>query len=191
MLEKLPHAVGHALRNIKAGAGKTLYYEEEFSGVPEAIRVSSPAFPAFGRLPARFTADGEKISPPLLWRGVPEQSHSLLLVVQDADSPTPQPLTHALVLDLPPYDGGLDEGELPGAGRKGEFHRMGRNSYLRSQYLPPDPPPGHGEHHYLFQVYALDSVLALKEHPSLAALHEAIRGHVIARGVLVGTYSRA
>jgi Raf kinase inhibitor-like YbhB/YbcL family protein len=189
MLEKLPHAVGHALKNVKAGLSKTLYFQEELAGVAEVITVTSPAFANGQALPARFTADGEKLSPPLSWRGVPQESVSLVLVIEDADSPTSAPLTHAVVLDLPPTDGELKAGELPGPGRPGETHQMGRNSYLRSKYLPPDPPPGHGPHRYLFQLFALDVVIN-KSHPSIARLRECLKDHAVGKGLLIGTYAR-
>src|SRR5205085_8174753 len=89
------------------------------------------------------------------WQGVPPEAASLVLIVEDADAPTSEPLVHAIVVDLPPGDGKLPEGELKSSGHEGGQVHEGRNSYLRAGWLPPDPPPGHGEHRYAFQLFAL------------------------------------
>lgn len=112
MLEKLPHAIGQVLKGKGPGLDKTVYYCESIDGAPESITVTSEAFADGGAIPARFTEDGEKISPPLAWQGVPKDAVSLVLVIEDADSPTPSPIVHALVFDLPASDGALAEGAL-------------------------------------------------------------------------------
>jgi Raf kinase inhibitor-like YbhB/YbcL family protein len=137
----------------------------------------------------RYTADGEKLSPPLEWSGIPAGTAALVLLVEDADSPTPQPLVHAIVLDLPPSETRLAEGALPGPAG-GAARAMGRNSYFMARYLPPDPPPGHGAHRYAFQLFALDAAPTFKAPPGRRELVDAIRGHVLAKGSLIGTYER-
>jgi phosphatidylethanolamine-binding protein (PEBP) family uncharacterized protein len=67
---------------------------------------------------------------------------------------------------------------------------IGRNSYLQHAYLPPDPPPGHGAHHYAFQVFALDRAPERVEAPGRGRLLELLRGHTLASGLLIGTYQR-
>ncbi len=121
---------------------------------------------------------------------MPKAATSLALIVEDADSPTPQPLVHAIVVDLPTGDGGLDEGALPSAEHPAEGMHVGRNSYLQTRWLPPDPPPGHGVHRYVFQVFALEAGATLGEAPGREALLEAIRAHGLASGCLIGTYER-
>lgn len=190
MMEKIPRAIGRALYDVKPGLEKTLYYDRMLADVPEAILISCPDFHDGQPMPERFTLDGETVSPPLSWKGVPSATKALVLVMEDADSPTPHPLTHAIVLDLPPRDGELTEGELTGENRRGADHQLGRNSMFRAQYLPPDPPPGHGDHRYVFQLFALDESLADLGKPSKDKLKAAIRGHVLARGSLIGTYRR-
>ena len=127
MLEKLPHVIGQVLKGKGPGLDKTVYYCEPIDGSPESITVTSAAFADGAAIPARFTEDGEKISPPLAWQGVPPDAASLVLVVEDADSPTPAPIVHALVFDLPPADGGLAEGALKSRGGEGEAHALGKN----------------------------------------------------------------
>lgn len=190
MLEKLPHIIGQVLKGKGPGLDKTVYYGEPIDGAPESITVSSEAFADGGAIPARFTEDGEKISPPLAWQGVPGDAASLVLVVEDADSPTPSPIVHALVFDLPPTDGSLAEGALKSPAREGEAHALGKNTFLKNAYLPPDPPPGGGAHRYLFQVYALDHVHDLAEGSGRGAVKDALQGHVLARGCILGTYER-
>jgi Raf kinase inhibitor-like YbhB/YbcL family protein len=191
MLEKLPGSVGHALQGMRAGMDKTACRVLELRQGAGAIRVSSPAFADEGTLPARCTADGEGISPPLQWSGIPPEADSVVVFVEDADSPTPHPLVHALAFGLPPSDGGLSEGAMGGAGRDGEpAVAMGRNSYLKTRWLPPDPPPGHGAHRYVFQVFALRAGDELVEAPGREALLAALSRRALASGCLVGFYAR-
>jgi Raf kinase inhibitor-like YbhB/YbcL family protein len=190
MMKHVPHVIGRALKNVRPGLEKTLYFDECMADVPELIRVESTAFGYDGLIPVRYTADGEKLSPPLAWTFVPPDAVGLVLLIEDADSPTPQPLTHAILLDLPPSDGKLAEGELRSPEHDGVSHDLGRNSLRRARYLPPDPPPGHGEHRYVFQVFAVDRALLDLDRPSKRALKEALTDHVLARGCLIGCYRR-
>ena len=187
MLENLPAAVGRALKGIRPGLDKTLYRHPGLLQLPEAITVSSHAFLAGEPMPARFTADGEGASPPLEWRGVPDGAAEVIVIVEDADSPMPQPLVHAIVHRLPGRDGGLAEGVMS---RDPAGVAMGRNSFLKSAWLPCDPPTGHGVHRYIFQVYALREAAGLADHPGRGAVEEALAVRAIAKGVLMGTYQR-
>lgn len=189
MLEKIPHAVGEALSGLRAGIEKTAYHAE-FETAPATIRVTSPTFADGAALPARFTQDGEKLSPPLSWSGIPAGTAALVLLVEDADSPTPKPIVHAIAWDLDPTSDGLAEGALASPGSEGTVEEVGKNSFLKTGYLPPDPPTGHGSHRYLFQLYALNRHLGLEGVPGRSALLGGMHGHVLAKGVLVGTYER-
>lgn len=79
------------------------------------IDFGSAAFNDYAPIPRRYTADGEGISPPLHWNDAPAEAASLLLIVEDPDTPTPQPLVHAIVINLPRGDGSLEEGALRSA----------------------------------------------------------------------------
>ncbi len=146
MLEKIPSSLGHALRGVRAGFEKIVSEGEACVGAPDVLALQSPAFKDGGSIPARFTADGEKISPPLLWTDVPAGTTSLALIVEDPDAPTPEPLVHLLIWDLPPDLNVLPEGALKSPHHEGLDETLGRNSYLQSAWLPPDPPSGHGPH---------------------------------------------
>jgi Raf kinase inhibitor-like YbhB/YbcL family protein len=189
MLEKLPEFVGHALQDRRAGLENILSNKVALTGAVYKLEVSSPAFPPDGVLPTRFTADGEGIAPPLQWGRVPDTTSTLVLIVEDADSPTAEPLVHSIAVDIDPNRIGIAEGELT------EPHdelaiKLGRNSYLRKGWLPPDPPPAHGVHRYAFQLFALKDGKAFSEAPGRKELAQAIQERALARGCLIGTYER-
>ncbi|WP_151637565.1 YbhB/YbcL family Raf kinase inhibitor-like protein [Noviherbaspirillum aerium] len=187
MLEKLPSVIGQALQDRRAGLDSIAFNLIDLRNGTAAISVSSLAFGDHEAIPEQYTADGVGTSPPLEWTGVPDGTGSLLLMVEDADAPTPHPLVHAIVASLPPKDGNIGEGALGDDGLDGD---IGRNSYLRTGWLPPDPPPGHGVHRYAFQVFALDSEAVLPGTPGREAALRAIEEHAIASGCLIGTYER-
>ncbi|HEX4508971.1 MAG TPA: YbhB/YbcL family Raf kinase inhibitor-like protein [Burkholderiaceae bacterium] len=193
MLEKIPDFVGHALREQRAGLDKTVFLRAPLRTGQAAIRVSSLAFVDHGPLPALYTADGEGLSPPLQWSSLPPETRSVALIVEDADSPTPQPFVHAIAVGIDPAETFLREGGLDGdgepEGNEPALH-LGRNSLLQSGWLPPDPPPGHGPHRYLFQVFALNAVEGLPETPGRDSFVDLVRDHAIASGCLIGTYER-
>lgn len=192
MLEHIPAWLGRTLSGVRAGADKLAIVQPELGGRFEAIDLSSPAFPDQGRLPPRFTADGDGVSPPLVWGAVPEGTTLLALLVEDADAPAPQPLVHAVVWGLPADAGRLAEGMIQADGAGAEHAGdVGRHSYLGEGWLPPDPPTGHGEHRYAFQLFALDAGAEDPgRSPGRTALVRAMAGHVLAAGLLIGTYSR-
>ena len=188
MFEHLPTHVGHALRGVRPGMDKLLCHDPAFAGVP-VLPLHSRAFEDGAPLPPRYTADGEGLSPPIQWRHVPADARSIAVVVEDADSPTPRPLVHAIVWNLPGEDGVLGEGVLNAMHATGSPD-LGRNSMLQHAWLPPDPPPGHGPHRYAFEVFALDCVPGHGEAPGRGRLLELLRDHVLACGLLVGTFER-
>lgn len=190
MLEHLPHWLGTALRGVRAGAEKLTIAQPVLGQDFATIEVSSLAFANEARIPPRFTADGAGISPPLTWGETPPGTLSVALVVEDADSPTPAPLVHAILWGLPADAGRIEEGGIVADGHP-DGGGVGRNSYLSEGWLPPDPPTGHGDHRYAFQVFALDCAADdLGQGPGRGAVLNAMAGHVIGAGLLVGLYSR-
>lgn len=192
MLEHLPRWLGAALKGARAGAEKLAIVQAELGGDAQPIELSSPAFAHEAAMPARFTADGDGVSPPLVWGPLPDGVARLALLVEDADAPTPQPLVHAVVWDLPPDCHRLAEGAIVKDGAGGATGGdVGRNSYFAEGWLPPDPPPGHGVHRYAFQLFALgEGAGDPGETPGRAAILKAMAGHVLASGLLIGTYER-
>lgn len=191
MLEHVPHWLGAMLTNVRAGHAKLAIVQDGVASGVERIDLSSPAFADGARLPERFTADGTGISPPLVWGEVPAGTTSLALLVEDPDAPAPNPLVHALVWNLPPEERRLEEGAIAQDGDgEADGRDVGRNSYLAEGWLPPDPPTGHGSHDYVFQLFALRSTPDLGSNPGRSRVAEALKGNVLAAGLLVGTYSR-
>jgi len=191
MLEHIPAWLGKALSDVRAGAEKLAIARGTLGIAIPRIELMSPAFADGARLPERFTADGGGVWPPLVWGPRPEGTAHLALLVEDADAPAPQPLVHAVVWGMPADTGRLEEGAIRGDGAGTPERDVGRNSYLREGWLPPDPPTGHGSHRYAFQLFALDAGVGDPgETPGRAAMLEAMAGHVLAAGVLIGTYSR-
>jgi Raf kinase inhibitor-like YbhB/YbcL family protein len=186
MLEHVPAWLGRALAGRRAGAEKLVCAQPGLSADAQ-LTLTSPAFADGGRLPERFTEDGEGVSPPLTWSGAPAAAR-LALIVEDPDAPTANPMVHAILIDLPAPDGRLEEGAMT---PERSDAVMGKNSRFKQGWLPPDPPTGHGEHRYVFQLFAVDAdAPAAGDAPGRAALIEALQGHVIASAVLTGTYSR-
>ncbi len=153
-----------------------------------SLRITSLAFPPNGKIPPRYTCDGEDLSPPLAWRGVPAEAASLALIVDDPDAPDPAAprtiWTHWLLYDLPPDNVGLPEGvrRLPPGTREG------LNDWQRTGYGGPCPPVG--RHRYFFRLFALDVLLSDLNLPGRDELLAALRGHVLDEAELVGLYQR-
>ena len=190
MLEKLPESVGHALINQRAGMENVVYNQLFRLRATERLEVRSKAFAFNARLPVRFTADGEGISPPLDWSQVPENVGSVVLMVEDADSPTPHPLVHAIVVNLGTSNGAVQEGAFDSPEHEGMGFSMGHNSFFKRAWLPPDPPRGHGEHRYVFQVFALRGEPLTGEAPGRGAFIDLVLERAVAVGCLIGTYER-
>ena len=189
MLEHVPKALGEALRGVGPGLDKIMI-NAAFAAAPAGLAVTSPDFADGTGMPLDATEDGRKLSPALAWHGVPAGAAELVLVIEDADSPTPSPLVHAIVVGLPGRDGDLAAGDLRSPGSAGRDHRLGLNSFLKAAYLPPDPPTGHGPHRYAIQLFAVDRPLDLEGEPGRGALVDAMTDHVIGKGLLIGTYER-
>ncbi len=191
MLGKLPEALGHLLGSQRAGIENILFNTIDLRAGTAKITVTSPAFVDHASIPPQYTADGEGMSPEIDWHGVPSSAVSLALIVEDADSPTPAPLVHAIAVDIDPTRTQLQEGELQETAGDGDGSlSLGRNSYLRQAWLPPDPPPGHGIHRYAFQIFALAEGEPFKGAPGRSELIQALHSRAIASGCLIGTYTR-
>jgi Raf kinase inhibitor-like YbhB/YbcL family protein len=191
MLEHVPRWLGQAMRGLRAGADKLCIAQVELGPGVASIELTSPAFADGGRLPPRFTADGAGVSPPLVWGKIPDGTESLALIVEDPDAPSPAPLVHAIVWGIGSDERRLAEGAIRADGKGGlDGSDVGRNSYFFEGWLPPDPPTGHGEHHYAFQLFALAGALDPGDTPRRSALVRAMAGHVLGIGLLTGTYSR-
>lgn len=155
-----------------------------------ALTIASSAFTDRGEIPAKYTCDGQDISPPLSWSGVPSKAKSLVLIVDDPDAPDPKAprmtWVHWVLYNLPPTTSGLPEGVSPSQLPAGT--KEGLNDWGRTGYGGPCPPIG--RHRYFFKLYALDTVLPDLGRPTKQALEKAMAGHILEQAELIGTYQR-
>ena len=192
MIGWLPSAIGRRLRGRRIGIDKTLFFDESMAATPDCIVVESTAFTNGGVIPQAHSCDGNGSSPPFSWSGIPENAAAVAVVIEDGDSPTSAPMVHLVAWGFAGKDGAVATG---GCNRNSKTHggkpfSLGRNGMYALGYTPPDPPPGHGPHHYLIQVYALNQTLEFSSAPGLKQLARSMKGLVIAKGALEGIYER-
>lgn len=190
MLEHVPQWLGQLMRGVRAGADKLVIAQPRLLTGDARLQLSSPAFGDGDRLPTRFTADGEGVSPPLTWDAPPAGTAGFCLLVEDPDAPAPSPLVHAVLWAIPADERRLEEGAIAADGRPAHGRDVGLNSFRGEGWLPPDPPTGHGPHHYAFQLFALSELAEIGGNPGRGEVVEAMNGRVLAAGLLVGLYSR-
>ena len=150
------------------------------------IKVSSPAFQDGGMIPNRYTCGGDNISPPLSWEALPDGTKSLALIVDDPDAPGGT-FVHWVVYDLPADLEGLPE-DLPRDKAFPIGGEQGINSTNDLGYMGPCPPSG--THRYFFKLYALDERTNLPAGETKARLLDAMEGHILGQGQLMGRYKR-
>jgi Raf kinase inhibitor-like YbhB/YbcL family protein len=156
-----------------------------------SITIQSGAFKPNDRIPRRHTGDGDDVSPPLSWANVPSGAKELALICDDPDAPRADPWVHWLIYKLPAGTTALPEGVATSEKLDAPAGAMqGRNSWGMIGYRGPAPPKGHGTHHYHFKLYALDASLDAKAGLDKDALLAKMKGHILAEGEVIGTYSR-
>ncbi len=150
------------------------------------IQLTSSAFAEGGMIPERYTCDGRNVSPDLTWAGIPGETRTLALICDDPDAPVGT-WVHWVLFNIPAKQTGLpaevvSKAELAGGAKHGinDFQRLG--------YGGPCPPGG--THRYFFKLYALDIELDLDSGATKARLEEAMQGHILAEGQLMGKYTR-
>lgn len=151
-----------------------------------AMAIASQAFRNGERIPARYTCDGEDISPPLSWSGAPKETKTYALIMDDPDAPGGV-FTHWVIFNMPASETSLLE-DVPKSRTLASGAVQGRNDFGRNGYGGPCPPSG--THRYRFHLYALDTQLDLSPTATKHDVLRAIKGHVLAEGELTGLYSR-
>jgi Raf kinase inhibitor-like YbhB/YbcL family protein len=145
------------------------------------LRLTSPAFGEGETIPTRYTCDGEDVPPPLTWEDVPTGVNAYALIMDDPDAPAGT-WVHWVLYDVPATVRELPDGEAAPAGTQGQ------NSWDEPGYGGPCPPSG--EHRYFFKLYALDGELGLAPGADKETVLDAMQGHVLAQGQLMGVYAR-
>jgi Raf kinase inhibitor-like YbhB/YbcL family protein len=147
-----------------------------------ALRVSSPAFSNNDAIPQKYTCDGQNVAPPIEWRDVPNRSKSVAIICDDPDAPSGT-FTHWVLYNIPASTRALPEHSTIGT--------PGVNSFGKTGFGGPCPPTKDDAHHYHFRVFALDieslGLAGLSKEDAL----DAMSGHILAEGDLVGVYKRA
>ncbi len=148
--------------------------------------ITSPVFMDNNLVPAKYTCDGQDISPPLEWKDIPAGTKSLALICDDPDAPMGT-WVHWVAYTIPPNITKLEENIRPEKELKNGM-RQGNNSWPKIGYGGPCPPSG--THRYYFKLYALDNIPDLKPGATKAQLSEAMKGHILAEAQLMGKYAR-
>ena len=152
------------------------------------MKLTSPAFQHNGKIPSRYTCDDTNINPPLLISNVPPEAKSLVLIMDDPDIPeiakknfNVEVWDHWVVFNIPPTVREIEEGKNPPG-------MLGKNTRGNNTYGGPCPPDR--EHRYFFELYALDTMLGLKEGATKKEVEKALERHVLEKTELVGKYER-
>jgi len=153
-----------------------------------SLALTSSAFAHEASIPTKYTCEGEDLSPPLAWSGLPSGTKSLVLIVDDPDAPDPaapkMTWVHWVLYDIPPTVSGLEEAvKQPPSGAKD-----GINSWKKTGYGGPCPPIG--RHRYFHKLYALDVTLSGLARPDKDAVVAAMEGHILGQTELIGTYQK-
>jgi Raf kinase inhibitor-like YbhB/YbcL family protein len=160
-------------------------------GEPMALKITSPSFSHEGEIPKKFSCEGEDVSPELTWSGAPKETKSFVLIVDDPDAPDPDApkmtWVHWVLYNIPAAATGLKEAAKPSELPPPTQEAI--NSWGRKKFGGPCPPIG--RHRYFHKLYALDVVLEGLAGADKDRLLSAMKGHVIAEAVLMGTYKKA
>jgi Raf kinase inhibitor-like YbhB/YbcL family protein len=160
-------------------AGGLVAMQRPETGANHRLKVSSPAFEPGGPIPLKYSAFGENVSPPLNW-SLSSAAKSYAILVDDPDGKGTSPVSHWVAWNIPATMTMAAEGSKAG--------EQGTNSHGSVGYTGPHPPAGDAAHHYHFQLLALDRMLSLPAGANREALLAAVKGHVLAKGDLVGTF---
>jgi hypothetical protein len=163
MMRKAKSAIEHAVRGIRAG-DENLAMNDPRLACDGVLAVESSEFTNGDVLPRSATADGDNMSPQISWSGEPEGTREVVLLCEDPDAPMTKPFVHWLLHGIDPTVHAVDEKlEEPGSVRRG------MNSGLHSEYVGAAPPPGHGTHHYHFEVFAVDQPIDVSDDCTVTA----------------------
>ena len=165
-----------------------LAINSDLTGGLYGLMVSSPAFKNNSPIPERYTADGMDISPPLKWGKGPNLTREFAIIVEDVDAKMPgdkkgRPAIHWMLYRIP-----ADVTELSEAASRNMLYPQGKNYEGENTYAGPNPPPGKKPHHYYFEVFALDTEQDWPDHADRDTIRSSLSGHVLSKGMLVGTY---
>ncbi len=168
----------------KISAGIFMVAAVAFATTALGLNLTSSAFPEGGLIPEVYTCDGQDTAPDLHWTDVPAGTQTFALIVEDVDAPSGV-FTHWIVFNIPgtTRQWNQDLTNLP-------VVRQGSNSWGRSVYNGPCPPPTNKVHHYTFTLYALSSALDLTSGVTADQVRTAVRRYTLGEATLTGIYRR-
>jgi Raf kinase inhibitor-like YbhB/YbcL family protein len=150
-----------------------------------AFQLFSTAFTEGGWIPELHSCRGADISPPLEWKGEPEETRSFALILEDPDAPAGT-WTHWLLYDIPANIHSLSQACKPG-----KMGVSGQNDFGERGYSGPRPPKRHGPHRYFFKLSALGSdSLGLTSGVTREQLDRALDGKVLAEACYMGRFEQ-
>jgi hypothetical protein len=150
------------------------------------MELASLSFKNEDMIPAKYTCDGQNISPPLSWSNAPEKTKSFALICDDPDAPVGL-WVHWVLFDIPAAVNSLPEK----VSRQEDIAGLGKNGKNTSGRLGYDGPcPPGGTHRYYFKLYALNDMLNLKPGVTKDELLEAMKGRILSEAQLMGRYKR-
>jgi Raf kinase inhibitor-like YbhB/YbcL family protein len=166
--------------------GKGEVFSKTGGGKKMELKITSTAFSEGSMIPKRHTCDGEDVSPPLAWTGVPDGTKSLALICDDPDAPMGT-WVHWVLFNIP---AGIKDlpGNIPPKNVIENGAKHGKNDFRKLGYGGPCPPGG--THRYYFKLYALDTEINLDSGITKAQLLKTMEGHILAEGQLMGRYKR-
>jgi len=150
---------------------------------PAILELRSPAFGSEESIPVIYTCNGDDLSPPLEWGNPPENSLSLVLLVEDISAGN---LVHWILFNIPPETRSLPKA-VPTTGHFNDGRQQGMNQIFKLGYFGPCPMPGPNQ--YRFRFYALDVILDLEDGVIKIPLKEAMKGHILAETEVIGIYT--
>ncbi len=150
-----------------------------YTSVEGTMKLISPTFSHNEAIPAKYTCDGENISPALAWADAPGNTNSFALIVDDPDAPNGT-FDHWIIWNIRPMEM-IIENTVPGT--------EGKNSFGKTRYQGPCPPEGHA-HRYFFKIYALDILLKVQPGSAKKIVEKAMENHILAEGEIIGMYKK-
>lgn len=154
------------------------YADMQPGGRVAGMKITSPQFGNNAFIPKKYTCQGDDINPPLTISGAPRETKSFALIVDDPDAPG-RTWVHWVVFDIP-LTSEIPENSIPG--------KQGINDFGKRNYGGPCPPSG--THRYFFKLYALKSILNIREGANKKELENAMQGHILEEAELVGLYEK-
>lgn len=196
-------ALAWLLYNVRNKEHELVFNDSRFESVPKTITVECPDFKHDEYMPKYSSSvklGGENASPTLSIKNVPSEAKSLVWVMQDIDIPLPVKGTHFIAYGVKPSTTAYSKGwfDLEQENEQKGLLKWGWGVFKRTGYVGPGPIPGHGDHQYFFEVFALNQVatdrlekefnVAGKARPSLDQLKDIMSGNVLSLGYLKGRY---